>query len=1264
MKKLLLAVMILFFANNFANAQFQTVTGHITTNTTWTNDKIYRMDGFIYVDSNATLTIQPGTIVRGVKLTKGTLIVTRGGKLIADGTADKPIVFTSDEAAGTRTYGDWGGIIVLGNAPINPVGGQATIEGGVNNAAQDGQYGGTNAADNSGIIRYVRIEYGGIPFSANNEINGLTMGGVGSGTIVDYVMVSFNGDDSFEWFGGTVNCKHLIAYKGVDDDFDTDFGFAGKVQFGLAVRDANVFDTAGDSNSFESDNDAAGSGASPKTKAIFTNITSVGPKATSATVVSSKYNNALRLRRNTTCSAYNSVFMGWPNGVFIEGDSAAKNVNNDLLQISNTIVSGSTVALKQSTINTVFNVTTWFNGAGKRDSVLTENTELMLTNPFAAVPNCLPMTGSPVLNRASFTNSRLTNSFFSATTYIGAFGTDDWTAKWANFDPQNTNYNQPVVTAAFTASVQNKVVTVVNNSTGATNYSWSFGDNSALDTNKNTTHTYATNGGYKIVLTARNALNTAKDSISVSINTGPQYQTVSGHITTNTTWTNNKIYRMDGFVYVDSNATLTIQPGTIVRGIKLTKGTLIVTRGGKLIADGTVNEPIIFTSDEAVGTRTYGDWGGIIVLGNAPINPVGGQATIEGGVNNAAQDGQYGGNNAADNSGILRYVRIEYGGIPFSANNEINGLTMGGVGSGTTVDYVMVSYNGDDSFEWFGGTVNCKHLIAYKGVDDDFDTDFGFAGKVQFGLAVRDKNVFDAAGDSNSFESDNDAAGSGASPKTKALFSNITSVGPKVTSASVVSSKYNNALRLRRNTTCSAYNSVFMGWPNGVFIEGDSAAKNANNDLLQIANTIISGSTVGLKKSTVNTVFDVTAWFNGLGKKDSVISENAGVMLTDPFASVPNCLPMTGSPVLNRANFTNSRLTNSFFDVTSYVGAFGSDNWTATWTNFDPQNANYSELPMTASFTSVVDSFKATFTNKSLNAYTFDWNFGDNTTNSIDENPVHTYAAIGTYKVILTTSNGIRTKRDSSFVTINVLPNPKFTSVTDSFKVTFANKSTFATSYTWNFGDNNTSTLENPVHTYATSGTYKVVLTASNGVVSKSDSSLVTINVLPNSKFTSVTDSFKVTFTNKSTFATSYSWNFGDNNTSTLENPVHTYAANGTYKVVLTASNGISSTKDSADIVISVVGVDNTKLMNQLALYPNPVNNNATVAFNLMQSAKLSVKVLDINGRVIATIADNTNFSAGVQNLTIDASALEAGVYMVRLYNKETASTIRFVVVR
>ena len=247
MKKLLLSVftMISLALGSEAIAQVTTVTGHITSNTTWTNDKIYRLDGFVYVDSTVTLTIQPGTVIRGVKATKGSLIVTRGGKLIADGTKQLPIVFTSDEAAGTRTYGDWGGVILLGAAPINSAGGQAVIEGGVNNANGDGQYGGTNATDNSGTLRYVRIEYAGIPFSANNEINGLTMGSVGSGTSIDYVQVSYSGDDSYEWFGGKVNCKHLIAFRGWDDEFDTDFGYTGMIQFAVSLRDPAIADVSG-----------------------------------------------------------------------------------------------------------------------------------------------------------------------------------------------------------------------------------------------------------------------------------------------------------------------------------------------------------------------------------------------------------------------------------------------------------------------------------------------------------------------------------------------------------------------------------------------------------------------------------------------------------------------------------------------------------------------------------------------------------------------------------------------------------------------------------------------------------------------------------------------------------------------------------------------------------------------------------------------------------------------------------------------------------
>jgi hypothetical protein len=194
------------------------------------------------------------------------------------------------------------------------------------------------------------------------------------------------------------------------------------------------------------------------------------------------------------------------------------------------------------------------------------------------------------------------------------------------------------------------------------------------------------------------------------------------------------------------------------------------------------------------------------LLGLAKNNQPGGVANIEGIV--PSTDTQFGGNFDNDNSGSLTYVRIEFSGIPLEPNKELNGLTCGSVGSGTVIDYVQVSHCGDDSFEWFGGTVNCKHLIAYRGLDDDFDTDYGFRGKIQFGLAIRDKDLSDAPGDSNCFESDNDAAGSTAQPKTRPIFSNMTIVGPKGngTIALPVGEKFEKAFRLRRNTSTSCLN--------------------------------------------------------------------------------------------------------------------------------------------------------------------------------------------------------------------------------------------------------------------------------------------------------------------------------------------------------------------------------------------------------------------------------------------------------------------------
>jgi len=719
--------------------------GDITTNTTWSSNNVYLLNGWVYVKAGATLTIQAGTVIRGDKVNKGAIIVEPGATIIANGTASNPIVFTSNQAPNNRDYGDWGGIIILGNAKINVPGGVATIEGGVGST-----YGGNNDADNSGIFRYCRIEFSGIAFAPNNEINGLTMGGVGSGTQIDHVQVSYCGDDAFEWFGGTVNAKYLIALRNWDDDFDTDFGFRGKIQYAVSLRDPNIADVSG-SNGFESDNDGSGSANIPFTKPIFSNVSIFGPKVTSTTTIHNDYKRAMHLRRNTQLNLFNSVFAGYPVGLFIDGSATQANATNGLLNIENCVMAGMVNNYASSFEDN------YFNTPSRKNYVLQNNTSLQVIDPF-----------------------NLTNP---------------------NFLPS----------------------------------------------------------------------------------------------------TLNNVYLLNGWVYVKAGATLTIEPGTIIRGDKVNKGALIVEPGAKIIANGTAQKPIVFTSNQAAGNRDYGDWGGIIILGNATINVPGGIATIEGGVGST-----YGGSNDADNSGIFRYCRIEFSGIAFAPNNEINGLTMGGVGSGTQIDHVQVSYCGDDAFEWFGGTVDAKYLIALRNWDDDFDTDFGYRGRVQYAVSLRDPNIADVSG-SNGFESDNDGSGSANTPFTKPIFSNVSIFGPKVNSSTTIHSDYKRAMHLRRNTQLNVYNSVFAGYPVGLFIDGSSVQSNATNGLLNVENCIMSGMT-----SYFASNFERSYYTNSNRHNDTLVN-NTDLMVVDPFnLTNPNFLPQAGSPLLNGSywkHFITGKLT-------------------------------------------------------------------------------------------------------------------------------------------------------------------------------------------------------------------------------------------------------------------------------------------------------------------------------------------------------------------
>jgi hypothetical protein len=428
MRKIITLLVILLVFVGVTKAQDLVLEGNISTNVALQSGKTYLMKGFVRIQDGASLTIPAGTIIYGDYNSQGSLIVLPGGKIYAEGTMENPIVFTSqftkEGSTQSPNYGDWGGIIILGKAPINVPGGTAKIEG------PGDYYGGTDPEDNSGVMKYVRIEYPGIAFSPNNEINGLTFGGVGRGTVIDYVQVSYSGDDSFEWFGGTVNAKHLIAYRGWDDDFDTDFGFSGKLQYLLGVRDPQIADQS-QSNGFESDNDGSGSLNNPRTSPTWWNVTLVGPAKDAATQFNSLYRRGMHLRRSSQNKINNTIILGWPTGLYIDGTNTVADAKANVSYLKNSIVAGS-VTKQLSSTDTDFEagMAAWFGA--NNGKLLATTAELYLADPFNIEnPNPMPI---PPVSPAFIGGATPPNDGFFDTNanFIGAFGREDWTAGWSS----------------------------------------------------------------------------------------------------------------------------------------------------------------------------------------------------------------------------------------------------------------------------------------------------------------------------------------------------------------------------------------------------------------------------------------------------------------------------------------------------------------------------------------------------------------------------------------------------------------------------------------------------------------------------------------------------------------------------------------------------------------------------------------------------------------------------------------------------------------
>jgi PKD repeat protein len=785
---------------------------------------------------------------------------------------------------------------------------------------------------------------------------------------------------------------------------------------------------------------------------------------------------------------------------------------------------------------------------------------------------------------------------------------------------------------------------------------------------------------------------------------GASTVTVTQSITTNTTWTSGNVYLLQGQIYVKNGATLTIQPGTIIQGDKATAGSgLFVCQGSKLIANGTANQPIVFTSNQAPGARLAGDWGGIILMGKSHLNLAGGIGNIEG--LTVSPDTQFGGGanpDTMDNSGSLKYVRIEFPGYVYQPNKEINGLTLGAVGKGTMIDYVQVSFSNDDAYEWFGGTVDCRHLVSYRNLDDDFDTDNGFSGNVQFCLGVRDPLIADvpAVSTSEGFESDNDATGSVNLPQTKAAFSNVTWIGPlrgTCPASSVgINVGYRKGARIRRNSALKIYNSIFMDGLQGFHVDGTLSENNATAGSLKFKNNIVAGylTNLSLVRNTGST-FDMWTNFTSNSNDSTACSTN---LLTLPYGvggnyQTPDYRPIVGSAALSNVSFVDSYLAGRSIQapasnatvaycqgaVATALTATASAGCTIVWYT---QATGGAPIPTPTPTTAVAGSSTYYVAQQDANGYEGPRTMVTVTINATPSTPVITAsgstsfctggnvvltsstpmgnvwsngantAAItvttsGSYTVTYTNANGCTATSVATVVNVNNAPVPTVQASSieacngDTVTITASTSDT----YLWSTGATTQS-----INVTSTTANVTVLVTnanACNGVGTSAPIS-ITFNANPTAVGSFTTNGNVATFANTSTGATSYSWDFGDMTNSSAAAPIHAYAANGSYTVTLTAINGNCSDVTTFNVNIAV-SLDELPGV-ALSLVPNP----ATTSFNVaLTGASLElVTVIDAFGR---TILNSTE-------ATINLNQVANGMYNVVVSTNKGTSVRKLIV--
>jgi hypothetical protein len=405
---------------------------------------------------------------------------------------------------------------------------------------------------------------------------------------------------------------------------------------------------------------------------------------------------------------------------------------------------------------------------------------------------------------------------------------------------------------------------------------------------------------------------------------------VTGDVDVNETWTSANYYVLRGAVFVRSGSTLNIGAGTRIVGESGSAGTMIVERGGRINAIGTQEAPIVFTSDQPIGQRGRGDWGGLIINGRARLNFGSGEATGEG------DTGTYGGTDDNDNSGILRYVRVEFGGIEFSPDNELNGIAFQAVGRGTQVDHVQSHLSRDDALEWFGGTVDGKYLVMSGAADDGLDWTFGWSGRVQFAAILQRGDDAD-----NAIESDNNEFNNNVLPRSNPQLYNVTICGDPAG----IGSEVQRASNLRRGTAFTIRNFLITGMRQGFQIETTNTATTSQVD----NGTSQMGAGVSWNNLNAQGVVtpgqamhsSVTAYMNTGRFPNIILNQPAGLSSATCNASIVN--PNLQPPLASLAGGQLAPIlppNDGFFEPVTFIGAVPpapAPNWMDGWTSF-PQN--------------------------------------------------------------------------------------------------------------------------------------------------------------------------------------------------------------------------------------------------------------------------------------------------------------------------------------